>query len=271
VNLCLLGVFVTSFVTTTRCAYAQPRPETLLAYDHYIQVAEKQMDQNQRQGKFLLLGRTSSEDVVAQERKAMENGAEITIPHGLVQHWLGAVFLPKAKLADVKSVMQNYQDYQRVYRPDVIGSRLIRHDGDNFEVFLRLYKKQIITVVYNTTYRINYSAPDANHLVIRSHATRISEVSDPSHPDAGEKAPGQDHGFLWRLDSYWRFDQSDEGVYAECEAISLSREVPGFVQSVFNRFIQRFPVESMRNTLNFTRAAVLRRSQVSVSELTPSP
>lgn len=257
-----LRCLIVVFIARTQAIYAQPRPDTLLAFDHYVQVTEKQMEQNQHQGKFLVLGQVPHQNIVTQEHKTIENGAEITVPHGLVQHWLGAMFIPKAKLTEVKSVMQNYNEYQRIYKPDVIASRLIRQDGDNFDIFLRLYKKQIFTVVYNTTYRVNYSAPDAKHLLIRSHATRISEVQDSAHPDAGEKAPGEDHGFLYRLEAYWRFEEADGGVYVECEAVSLSRDVPALVQTAFNRFIQRFPIESMRNTLAFTRTAVLQRTQL---------
>ncbi len=39
-----------------------------------------------------------------------------------------------------------------------------------------------------------------------------------------EKPEGKDRGFLWRLNSYWRYQQVDGGVLVECESLTLSRE-----------------------------------------------
>ena len=70
---------------------------------------------------------------------------------------------------------------------------------------------------------------------------------------------GDDTGFLWRLNSYWRFEQADGGVYAECEAISLSRDVPPILGWMIKGFLEKFPKESMQNTLRGTKAAVLAK------------
>jgi len=35
---------------------------------------------------------------------------------------------------------------------------------------------------------------------------------------------GDDRGFLWRLNAYWRYEQVAGGVIAECESITLSRD-----------------------------------------------
>ncbi len=48
---------------------------------------------------------------------------------------------------------------------------------------------------------------------------------------------GDDDGFLWRLNTYWSFVEVPGGLLIECEAISLTRDVPagpglaGWVQS----------------------------------------
>jgi hypothetical protein len=71
-----------------------------------------------------------------------------------------------------------------------------------------------------------------------------------------ELPPGQDHGFLWRLNSYWRFEERDGGVYVECEAISLTRNVPLGLGWLVNPIIRSLPRESLANTLWATREAV---------------
>ena len=81
-------------------------------------------------------------------------------------------------------------------------------------MFLRLYEKEILPVVLNTTYHIRYWMPDAQHLTVVSRATRIAEVKDPDKSLTEEMTPGEDSGFLWRLNSYWQFTAADGGVYA---------------------------------------------------------
>jgi hypothetical protein len=188
-----------------------------------------------------------------------DNGKSIDIPNGLIQDWLGTIFIPGASLAQVKSVLQDYDNYKVYYKPEVTESRMAGHTGDDFDVFLRLYKKQVITVVLNTNYRVHYGMLDTQRMYVKSRSTRIAEASDSKHPEGHEEPIGNDGGYLWRLNSYWRFEAADGGVYAECEAISLSRDVPALVGWAIKGFIEKFPKESMRNTLAGTKAAVLQK------------
>jgi hypothetical protein len=63
---------------------------------------------------------------------------------------------------------------------------------------------------------------------------------------------------LWRLDSYWRFSDTGHGVYVQCEAISLTRDVPAGLGWLIGPFIESIPKESLEFTLQSTRAAVQR-------------
>ena len=181
----------------------------------------------------------------------------------MIQDWMGSMFMPGATLAQVRSVLQDYANYKNYYRPKVIESREIsRHtdptQGDEYDVLLRLYEKHILTVVLNSTYRIRYESPAPNRLMVTSRSTHIGEVKDPGKSYTEEVALGDDSGFLWRLNSYWRFVAADGGVYARCEAISLSRDVPPGLGWMLKGFLESFPKESMTNTLLGTKAAVQR-------------
>ena len=230
--------------------WAELKPETRQAFEQYVRTVEQRMERDAAAGKFLALGQVKQSDISTQEAK--DNKVEV--PHGQIQHWIGAVFFPGANMDKVKSIMQDYDNYQRIYHPDVTQSKLLKRSGDDFDVFLKLYKKQIISVVFDTTYRIHYRTVDPKRMTITSKATRIAEVEYGK-----EKTPGEDHGFLWALDSYWRFLEADGGVYAECEAISLSRDVPALLHAVVGSFLKKFPVESMRNTLQCTKKEVASR------------
>lgn len=223
------------------------KPETSAAFDKYVQLTEQRMDRELKDGHFLVLGNSSRRNMVVQEQKS----DEVVVPHGQIHHWLGGVFLPGVTLAQVAAIKQDYDHYKDIYKPDVVDSRLIKRNGDEFELYLKISKKQILTVVYDTYYTVRYYSPEPKKMYLRSYTTKINEVDKPA---------GQDRGFLWRLNSYWRLQEADGGVYVECEAVSLSRDVPAFLNYIVGSFIKKFPAESMRNTL----AALKRESDSKV-------
>jgi hypothetical protein len=98
-----------------------------------------------------------------------------------------------------------------------------------------------------------------------SRSTRIAEVKNPKKSYEVEAPVGDDAGFLWRLNAYWRFEEADGGVYAECESISLSRDTPLGLGWALNGFVQKLPKESMLNTLLGTRKAVEATRNLSAS------
>ncbi len=198
-------------------------------------------------------------ETLIQSSVTRDNGKPIDIPDGLIQDWLGTIFIPGASIQQVKAVLQDYDNYKVYYKPEVTESRMVAHAGDDFDVFLRLYKKQVITVVLNTNYHVRYRMLEPQRMYVISRSSRIAQASDSKHPEAQEEPMGNDGGYLWRLNSYWRFEAADGGVYAECEAISLSRDVPALVGWAIRGFIEKFPKESMRNTLAGTKAAVLKK------------
>ena len=192
--------------------------------------------------------------------KLSDDGQDTKPPGAMLQHWKGLMFLPHTNIEQVRSLMQDYKNYQVYFKPEVTQSKLIRRQGDNFEVFLRLYKKHILTVVLNSNYAIQYASTDARHMCISSRSTRIVAVNNAGQPSESEEPIGSDSGFLWALSTYWRFAEADGGVYAECEAISLSRDIPFGLGWAIKGFIDKFPKESMRNTLAGVKRAVLARA-----------
>jgi hypothetical protein len=95
----------------------------------------------------------------------------------------------------------------------------------------------------------------------RSYTTRIAEVEDAGSPKETVLPPDTGYGFLWRLYSYWRFQERDDGVYIECRAISLTRDVPFGLGWVIEPIIQKLPKESLINTLEATRQGLHERAR----------
>ena len=218
----------------------EPPAETSRAFDQYVTVAEKQL----REGVFIYsdahteakTAARSGQTVVVQQRSG-----EVRVTGGLIHDWLGFSFFSGAHLAEVRTLMQDYGNYKRIYTPDVIDSKLVTRDGDRFRVFLKLQNQQFIPLTYDSEYDVSYSAPAADRLEIISHSSRIQQA-------------GIDQGFLWRLNSYWRFVEADGGVYAECRSISLSRSIP-FGFGWLHESLEKFPRDSMVRTLDATRRA----------------
>ena len=131
--------------------------------------------------------------------------------------------------------------------------------GDEFHVYLRPRKKKIITVVLDTYHVAHYSRLGPHRADCHSRSTQILEVQDPG--TAGETRLPADtgHGFLWRLYTHWRFDEKSGGVFVECRAISLTRDVPLALALIINPIVRKLPRESLLNTLTSTRDALVAR------------
>lgn len=250
-------------VAPSAFAFAELKPETKRAFERYVQLSEERMDRDLSPVRFLAAtaaqkANARSGATIIEPRKTLDAGKEIKVPGGLVQDWLGLVFIPGANVPQVRAVMQDYTNYKNFYAPEVIESKVLDRRGPDFDIFLRLYKKQFITVVLDATYRVHYGEIDAQHMYIISRSTRIAQVKDSKAPYTGEDPPGHDLGLLWALNSYWRFEQVDGGVYVQCEAISLSRDIP-FGLGWLKGWLQHFPRDSMENTLTGTKRAVAPR------------
>ncbi len=245
--------FVAAFLVTAPLACgAHLTPQTAAAFDRYIELTEAQRKAEFSTDRFLRLPKVHGGMDRVEPGATLDNGKKIPVPDGMIQHWIGAMFIPGVTIPQVTAILQDYANYKNFYKPEVTESKQISHQGDEYDVFLRLYKKRILTVILNTNYHVRYATVDAHRRYLISRSTKIAEVKD------GTELPvGDDTGFLWRLNTYWRFEQADGGVYAECEAISLSRDVPGFLSWMIKGFVEKFPKESMLNTLRGTKAAVL--------------
>ena len=136
-------------------------------------------------------------------------------------------------------------------------SRLISREGNDFKIYYRLRKRKVITVTLNTYHDVHYFPIDSTRWYSRSYSTRIAEVADADTPNEHEKPVGQDGGFLWRINSYWKFEEKDGGVYVECESISLTRDIPTGLGWLITPFVTSIPKESLEMTMGSTRAALV--------------
>lgn len=251
---------------------AELKQKTVEAFGRYIRATEARMAEESRDANAFLwvdhLPEPRRQTVYAQlgegriyleHLNTREEGKPIEIPSGLIHHWVGVAFIPGVTLQQTLAVVQDYDNHQNIYKPDVQRSKLVHRDGDTFQVYMRLHKKTIVTVVLDAEYDVRYFTDDATRVRSRSYSTRIAEVEAPGEPDEREKPVGKDHGYLWRLYSYWRFQEKDGGVYVQLESIALSRSVPAIFAWLVNPLLRSIPREALANLLSATRSAVTKR------------
>ena len=199
-------------------------------------------------------------DVKLQKLSTLENGQPIHCPAGLIHHWVGAVFIPGAKLDDVLAVLQDYDHHSVFYAPDVERSKIESRDSGHFRVFLRFRRHKVITVVLNTEHDIHYFRDTPERAHSRSSAVRIAEVENPGKRDEREKTPGDDGGFLWRMETWWRMEERDGGTYVQSEAASLTRDIPTGLGWMIGAFVNGIPKETLTFTLEATRKAAQNKT-----------
>ena len=90
----------------------------------------------------------------------------------------------------------------------------------------------------------------------KSYSRRIAEVEDVGKPSERELPVGNDHGYIWRLYSYWRIEEKDGGVYIQVESVGLSRMIPWAISWLVTPLIRSIPKNVLSDLLNKTRIAV---------------
>jgi hypothetical protein len=238
-----------------------PNADTLRAFERYIGVTETRVDERAR-GLRPYLWIDEQDDrrkrVRAGETLVERSGIDqpTDIPGGLVHDWIGAVFIPKTTLNRTLALLQDYDHHKLVYQPEVIDSKLVARDGDRFTAYLRLRKKKLITVVLDTEHEVQYVRLDRARSYSISRSTRIAEVENAGTPDERTLPAGADHGYLWRLNSYWRLEEADGGVLVECQAVSLTRGIPAGLGWLVGPIVTGLPRESLARTLAATLEAL---------------
>jgi hypothetical protein len=253
---------------------AELQKPTIQAWDNYVRVVETRVERELQTTKpFLVLERLPQ---VEQQKAAASmksgvvfvtqlpgptlSGPKPDIPDGLVHHWLGVVQIPGVRVDDVLAFVQRYDESPRFFK-DAVASKLVRRNGDEFEVFLKLRREKSVAgyrtnKVYNTSHHVVYRRLDATHAASRSVTTRIAELADSDQPNGPEKPIGRDSGYLWRLNSYWRFIEKDGGVTVECESVSLSRGIPFPFNLVLSGVVEGIARESVEGTLGSIKKGV---------------
>ncbi len=248
---------------------AELRTATNAAYDRYVSLTDQRNSHELQSGQHLLWIDSLPEaerskayadlkqgQVEMNKLDTRDNGAEIPVPNGMIHHWVGLAFIPGAHVDDVLAILEDYDHHSTYYAPDVVRSKIESRDGDHFRVLLRFQRHKVVTVVLDTEHDVHYFRDSPTQAHSRSSTVRISQVENPGKSDERLKPAGEDDGFMWRMDTWWRIVERDGGAYVQSEVVSLTRDIPTGVGWLVRPFVTSIPQESLEFTMEATRKAV---------------
>ncbi len=269
------GLALSMLLTALRMNAAELKPETLTAWEQYVQGAEARMKTRLGPGQVFLWA-DEEPNRAARLRQGeiqvapMAGHGSKTVPNGLIHDWIGAAFIPNASLQKLLDVVHDYGRFKEFYKPVVVDARLIERSGeeDRFAMLL-LHKVLFVTAAMDAQYESRDFRLDDRRYYSISTSTRVQEIQNYGKPSQREMPPDQGSGYMWRLYCIARYEERDGGVYAELEAIGLTRDIPLSMRWVVKPVVTKLSRNSLLVSLSQTRDAVQSTSEISRAAAAP--
>ena len=253
----LFGLLV--LVGVPACGIGEPAAGTVAAFNAYVGGVEGRLVQQHRLREGFLApvrpDRLMRGELVVEE---ITPGGGAALPGALLHHWRGTAFAPGARAADFERLMKDFEAYPQHFSPEVLQAKVVAGHGDALQASMRVRQKHVITVVMDSSYDVSFGRLDAEHGYSVSRSTRIAEVDGAG--TRGERAlnASEEHGFLWRLNTYWSYEERDGGLYMQIESVSLTRSIPRGLGWAVRPFVESVPRDSLEFTLRSVCNALRR-------------
>jgi hypothetical protein len=246
------------FSVASGCFAEEPAPQAISGFDTYVGTLESRLGRQHRSTTEFL-----AHAATAPQSEARLHGGELIVeqltptggtalPGAMLHHWRGTAFAAGATAADFERLMKNFNAYPQRFSPQVLQARVITQKDDYLQAVMRVRQRHVLTVVMDTAYDVSFGRLDDRHGYSLSRSTRISEIDSPGTAAERELTPKEQHGFLWRLNTYWSYEERDGGLYLQVESVSLTRSIPRGLGWVVQPFVERVPRESLEFTLRST-------------------
>jgi hypothetical protein len=241
---------------------AEPSAAALAGFDRYTRAVEQRLAQEHRSAAGFVVGEDAARDarlrqgeVVVEKLTPADDAA---FDGAMLHDWRGTAFVRGATVADFERLMQDFGSYPQHFAPDIVAAKTTARSGERLQAWMRIRQRHVITVVMDASFDVQFAELDARHGYSVSRSTRMSEIEGAGTKSERALSAQQEHGFLWRLDTYWSFEQRDGGLYMQIESVSLTRAVPRGLGWVVGPYVESIPRESMKFTLR-SAAQALRR------------
>ncbi len=239
-------------------------PGTEAGWKSYVAATEQRIDREMKDPKrFLVLDFAASAPAdraavlqgqmpVAEMATVSPGGGPIDVPDGWVHHFRGAVLIRGVRLDHVFKRLQ--EEVPGTGKGDIVASSIFARNAPNMRVSITVQRRGSVmgipfNFVYKTEHDVTFKQRGATRGSSTSVATKIAELDNPGTPR--ESDIGEGHRYLLRWNSYWRYEEVDTGVIAECESLSLSRDAFGSstLRAIADPTVVRMAQESMQRAL----------------------
>ena len=209
--------------------------KTLQAFEAYVARFEKQaVEPYAASGKLWMDAASccTRNGGFPESKPAVEARENADVENGSIHHYSGVLHVPHGTIDDMRRIMEDYPNYPRYFKPDVVkGSGNPEADStqadEHFLSHLSLSETTLwVTVQYDCIYDTHYKRLDPNHWQSKSTSASVKELRDAKNPAGGYFPEGDDHGFVWRTNTYWFARQTRDGIDLELESVTLSRPNP---------------------------------------------
>jgi hypothetical protein len=180
-------------------------------------------------------------------------------PKAMIHDWAAAMFIPKVSVGQVVDFVQQYDRQADIYE-EVVTSKLLSKDGNDFRIKRRLRKKKVVVVVLDMESEAHFEKLDDDVWTIREYTRQIMEVENAGKPNEKVLPNGQGTGFMWRMNSYWRLSGTDDGVYVEMNTILLTRDIPWGLGWLILPHVTGVPREYLNSILYSMRRTLLEET-----------
>lgn len=240
----------------------EPTAAANAAFDRYSAMVEARLRQGHETSSALLVLPRQGTDEELRLRQGelllekLTPAAEANPPGAMLHDWRGTAFLPGGRAAEFERVLHDFSRYPQRFAPQVTGAQVVGGQGDDLQAWMRVQQKHGITVTLDATYDVRFGRLDLRRGFSFSRSTRIEEIDQAGTLAERALTQEEEHGFLWRLNTYWSWEERDGGLYVQVESISLTRAIPTGLGWVIGPFVQSVPRESLQFTLHAACAAL---------------
>jgi hypothetical protein len=157
------------------------------------------------------------------------------------------------------ALLRDYAHLAAHYAPAILSARVLKDERESGTVLVRLKEQRVLPIVLDAEYRVETKLAGSDQGFSFSRSMHIWQIDSPGTAHERRRDAGKDDGFLWRLNSYWSFVRISGGLLMECEAVSLTRDVPRGLGWLISPIIENLPGEELTFTLQATKCALTAR------------
>jgi hypothetical protein len=241
---------------------AELQADTLKAWDAYIQNADigmrARLDAKQP---FLWTDESDTRRHAVRRGEVVVapvlNRGAVSVPAGLIHHWVGAAFIPDSTIERLVNVLQDYNRFKDFYKPVIADSRFLGCNQGAPEFSMTWHRRVLfVNAAIEGRCQAHHFDVSARRGYSIAEMTQLREIEQYGRPEERALPADTGHGFIWRLHDITRYEEREGGVYVEVEAMALTRDIPASFRWLVAPVVKHLSADSLETMLRQTRDAV---------------